>query len=108
MCTTNYSELICWGNNEQGQLGDDELDYSPQHRLLGIKLPIKDSQSVSAGSRHICAILKPVNYIVGRQQLWSIGMGSTISQQSPQIVDLGVGNIPAKVSTSIIILAQLL
>jgi alpha-tubulin suppressor-like RCC1 family protein len=96
---TSAGTLKCWGSNSTGQLGTgDTTNRSvPTDVLLppGMKLPI---ESVASGNGFTCAIDRKQNlWCWGRNDVGQLGIGSTVSQKTPQFVSTlsGVEEITA-------------
>jgi len=81
----NTGAVRCWGENEDGQLGDgsttDQLTPSDVSGLL-------DVVEVSAGDRHTCALVSDhVVYCWGANDLGQLGKGDLLGASTPQLVD---------------------
>ncbi|MDA8838039.1 hypothetical protein N9N26_02120, partial [Candidatus Poseidoniales archaeon] len=93
--------LKCWGRNYYGELGiggttGSSTKYTtPQTVNLGTG---RTAVSVSSGQYHTCAILDD-----GSLKCWGqgtsgqLGIGSTIAQNTPQLVNLGTGRTAVSV-----------
>jgi alpha-tubulin suppressor-like RCC1 family protein len=79
---TSQSQVVCWGDNAYGELGDGttEMRRTP---VSVTNLPA-DLRSVHAGWNHTCAISDSAGlYCWGRNSYGQLGDGSTISQHKP-------------------------
>ena len=82
------ASLKCWGRNNHGQLGDGtNVD---RNSPVSVVLPGEKFLAVSAGSDHTCAITKAwALKCWGLNANGQLGVGSTISSNSPSTVTLG-------------------
>ena len=83
--------LNCWGYNNYGQLGIGSTtdQNTPQYVDLGIG---RTAVSVTSGDHHVCAILDDGSLKCwGWNNMGQLGIGNTVSYNSPQSVDLGYG-----------------
>ena len=91
-------ELVCWGRNNFGQLGDgtNGISYSPKEvGLSGVPVQI------SSGAWHSCAILNDASLECwGRNTDGQLGDNSNIDRSSPVSVSLG-GKKALAVSTGV-------
>jgi len=93
------ASLKCWGYNTAGQLGIGSTDdhSTPQTVDLGTG---RTAVSVSLGEYHTCAILDNASLKCwGEGGQGQLGIGTSIQQTTPQIVDLGVGRTAVSVSS---------
>ena len=90
--------LLCWGSGSSGQLGDGGTTFHamPNEVDLGSG---RSAVSVSAGSRHTCAILDDGSLKCwGNNPSGQLGLGHTQSQLTPSQVNLGAGRTAVAVS----------
>ena len=82
------ASLKCWGRNNHGQLGDGtNLDRTSP---VSVVLPGEKFLAVSAGSNHTCAITKTwALKCWGSNANGQLGVGSTVSSNSPSTVTVG-------------------
>ena len=82
------ASLKCWGRNNHGQLGDGtNIDSSSP---VSVNLPGEKFLAVSAGSDHTCAITKTwALKCWGSNSNGQLGVGSTVSSNSPSTVTVG-------------------
>lgn len=74
---TTAGELVCWGDNTMGQIGNGKYSRSlPDARVLDptVILPVGVT-AVSAGSYHTCAIASGMLYCWGSNTSGEIGIG---------------------------------
>jgi hypothetical protein len=74
---TTGGELVCWGDNTMGQIGNGKYGRSlPDARVLQPTLIIpKGATAVSAGYFHTCAIVDGMLYCWGSNVAGQIGIG---------------------------------
>jgi len=107
-CVITKSGLAyCWGKNDQGQLGNNNLavtasDY-PVQVLLDNGLPLTTVSTISAGSYHVCATTKAgLAYCWGDNSLGQLGTHSYDDKDAAtQVLDATIGNQPLKNVTGI-------
>ncbi len=75
MCALDtLGEVFCWGDNSNGQLGNDQVGYSTQ--LRRVRLPRAATQ-ISSGASHVCAITDQADlYCWGNNAEGQLGIGS--------------------------------
>ena len=98
-CTIRDEILKCWGANSEGQLGIGSYvdQNTPQSVLLGTG---RTAVSVSGGASHVCAILDNGSLMCwGNNFYGQLGIGSTIDQNTPTTVSLGIGRTAVSVDT---------
>lgn len=82
---TSEGALYCWGNNKDGQLGDDTLNSTSQP--VGVATLSYDVVEVAAGSSHTCARLKSGElYCWGSNTFGQLGIGTPESHRFPALV----------------------
>lgn len=88
---TVHREVVCWGNNSSGELGNG----STQNSMVPIKVPTALSfRSVTAGLAHSCALTTDgAVYCWGSNAVGQLGTGNTASSTTPVPV---AGNIAFK------------
>lgn len=90
------TQILCWGNNNQGQLGNGTVEYlglTPVVTSLGGP-PLTGAISVSVGVEHSCAVLNN-----GEARCWgwnagSLGDGTTADRLVPVAVVVNRGGRP--------------
>lgn len=81
---TQTSELFCWGDNAQGQLGLDDLGGS---QALPMEVDGEAGwESFTVGFRHTCGIREGRVYCWGQNNKGQVGDGSTNSSGKPTLV----------------------
>ena len=91
------ASLKCWGDNTQGQLGDNTLlnSNTPVNVDLGSDIPV----TISAGAKHTCVVLATANLKCwGDNSDGQLGDGTTNSANTPSFVNLD-SNLVLGVST---------
>lgn len=85
-CATLAGGVVCWGLNNEGQLGDGtRTDRTTPVSVIGMDMAVT---SVSAGLRHTCALT-----VAGGVKCWGengsgqLGDGTTTSRTTPVYVD---------------------
>lgn len=103
---TSEGALYCWGNNKDGQLGDDTLNSTTQS--VGVATLSFDVVEVAAGGSHTCARLKSGElYCWGSNTFGQLGIGTPESHRFPALVsDLpsGVARVTAGFAHTCVIL----
>jgi alpha-tubulin suppressor-like RCC1 family protein len=75
--------VSCWGNNDDGQLGNGTTDSS----LIPIEIPeLGNVTSLVAGAFHTCAIRPEGVYCWGQNDHGQLGIGSMTGANSPRLV----------------------
>lgn len=84
---TEDSALQCWGNNSEGQIGDNTLLERPQLSLIDYGTQY---QSVHRGSNHTCGLTQSGEVKCwGKNDLGQLGVGfQIINSNTPLSVDL--------------------
>jgi alpha-tubulin suppressor-like RCC1 family protein len=88
-CMVDSSNVLCWGDNSSGQLGDDTPaanHYTPVYVVeqAGSTIPLSGVVSVAAGWYHSCALMS-----TGTMKCWGynyngqLGDGTTVSRRAP-------------------------
>jgi len=94
---------ICWGNNEDGQLGDDSMESSsvPVHVQLPAGVTVRE---VAAGDSHTCALLDGDDVMCwGNNTKGKLGDGTTTQRLVPtKVVQLHTAPGNSVNSTSLI------
>ncbi|MDG1525023.1 MAG: hypothetical protein P8Q90_03015, partial [Candidatus Thalassarchaeaceae archaeon] len=95
------NDLICWGNNDYGQLGQGNTnDVNDPSGLSAISLG-SSAQSVDAGVNSVCAVVSNAVKCWGRNTEGQLGLGDTnhrgdgINEMGTNLntISLGSGNI---------------
>jgi alpha-tubulin suppressor-like RCC1 family protein len=74
----------CWGENDQGQLGDGTFTYSATPVAVS---GVTDAISLSAGNRHTCVVLSGgAAKCWGRNAVGQLGNGFTLNSPTPATV----------------------
>ena len=69
-CARSNADLLCWGHNERGQLGDGTRD----NRSAGAPVrALADAKGLAAGARHTCALTRS-----GGVQCWGSNDGGAL------------------------------
>ena len=86
-CATRATgEVVCWGNDRDGQLGDGTIGGSDVLRPGTPVSGISDARRVSAGTNHTCAILATGAWCWGENGSNELGDGTYVSTASPVAV----------------------
>ena len=84
---TSDSLAYCWGNNDDGQLGDGTTTERTQPTL---DIGVPGLVSVEAGNRYSCAIADGgLAYCWGRNDAGQLGDGTLVNRLTPDTVDGG-------------------
>lgn len=97
MCVRDtLGHVYCWGDNNNGQLGDAKPDYAPRPRHVWLPRPVTQ---LSSGASHVCAITDNGQlYCWGSNFDGQLGVGSETSdddgsrdsvRREPTLVDEG-------------------
>lgn len=79
-------EVMCWGSNEQGQLGDGTLT---KHNTANLVPGLSNITAISAGGSHTCALLNDGSIQCWGQNIsWQLGDGTNTSRLTPTGVNL--------------------
>jgi alpha-tubulin suppressor-like RCC1 family protein len=85
-CALYEDGLYCWGNNDAGQLGQDDVTARPIPALVP---SAQTFNSVAAGSAHTCALTESGTvYCWGKNDRGQLGTGDRNDRLAPSIVDL--------------------
>ena len=85
------SSAVCWGLNEQGQLGDGTTTNSTTPVSVSMP-PGLGVAEISAGSKHTCAVATNGSvYCWGYHGDGALGIGEDVDSDVPSYVDLGTG-----------------
>ncbi len=87
-CAIKNGNLYCWGDNDQGQLGDGT---QTDRNEAGAAILTGNVTAVAAGSYHTCAIQNGALMCWGKNIYGQVGNNSTTNQLSPTQVDPYVG-----------------
>lgn len=81
-CAVNITgKLFCWGDNEFGQLGNND---APNHSNIPVEVP-GDWVTVSVVANHVCGIqTNGKGYCWGRNRNFENGDGTNVMRESPQ------------------------
>jgi len=88
-CALAGGAPYCWGNNDQGQLGNSTSTTSavPVAVIMSGVLTGKTITSISAGMYHACVVASGAVYCWGYNNSGQLGNGSTTSAIVPVAVD---------------------
>lgn len=79
-------DIMCWGSNEHGQLGDGTLS---KHNTANLVPGLSNAIAVSAGGNHTCALLNEGSVKCwGQNTSWQLGDGTNTSRLTPTDVNL--------------------
>lgn len=83
-CAVVNGGLLCWGDNEYGQLGNNSTDsgYAPA-AVQGLSTGV---QAATAGVYHTCAIVNGGVRCWGQNKIGQLGNGSTTDSHVPVAV----------------------
>lgn len=106
-CAIQSGKLFCWGNNENGQLGDN----STTNRLTPVAVATSAADAftntnvtaVSAGRRHTCAIENRSVFCWGRNvksETGQLGTGSAVNKTLPEAVSV-TADVPGFQNTNV-------
>ncbi|MCG7488314.1 hypothetical protein MHN79_02320 [Vibrio sp. Of14-4] len=87
-CALNENgRVLCWGNNQYGQIGIGSNLNSPLPQTVTLPLAAID---IEVGDHHACAILSDSSLSCwGNNQYGQLGIGDTINRSTPVGVSLG-------------------
>ena len=80
---TDAGEVLCWGSNSDGQLGNgsNNAGIRPPARVLGLN---GEAIAISAGEAHTCALLKSLQVKCwGWNEAGQLGDGTTANKTRP-------------------------
>ena len=85
------SSAVCWGLNEQGQLGDGTTNNSSTPVSVSMPTGLGVAE-ISAGWIHTCAVATNGSvYCWGYHEEGALGLGEDVDSDVPAYVDLGTG-----------------
>jgi alpha-tubulin suppressor-like RCC1 family protein len=85
-------QVICWGDNSRGQLGDSSLISRNNPEPVNIP-PGRFAISLSVGNSHSCAVLDDATlYCWGINSDGQLGNGGSSDSPSPDLIDLNHGS----------------
>ena len=85
------SSAVCWGLNEQGQLGDGTTTNSTTPVQVSMPAGLGVAE-ISAGLKHTCAVATNGSvYCWGHHVEGALGIGEDVDSDVPAYVDLGLG-----------------
>lgn len=91
-CAIVNGDVMCWGDNQYGQLGTGNLaDTSRPQALDFFDENFNAVTKVSAGGNHTCAIAYGDLYCWGQNNEGQLGIGNTTNQSTPQRVAAASG-----------------
>ncbi len=84
------NKAYCWGNNTNGQLGNDGSDSNLPVAVSAGAMPAGSVKSITLGGSHTCAIASDDKvYCWGDNQYGQLGNGNTTLQTTPVAVSDG-------------------
>jgi alpha-tubulin suppressor-like RCC1 family protein len=88
-CAVADARLVCWGSNEEGELGRGTraLSASP------VAVPLDDASDISTGRYHACARRGGALSCWGRNNDGQIGDGTTVAALAPALVSTGLATV---------------
>ena len=85
------NSAVCWGLNEEGQLGDGSTSNSTTPVNVSVPLGLTFGE-ISAGLSHTCAVATNGSvYCWGDHEDGALGLGEDVDSDVPAYVDLGTG-----------------
>lgn len=93
---TTQGNLICWGLNDVGQVGDTQSDTGTvPHYIENVKF-----LKVALGTRHTCGLKSGGNIVCwGDNELGQLGNSSTLSSSVPVVAQLPEGATAREIAT---------
>ncbi|MAK77837.1 MAG: hypothetical protein CL992_00945, partial [Euryarchaeota archaeon] len=89
----------CWGDNEQGQLGDGSRESTTEPTYVNISSS-RNVTSISAGGDHTCALLdNGTLFCWGDGGDGRLGYGGDVEMMNPMLVNFSIGRIADAVSS---------
>jgi alpha-tubulin suppressor-like RCC1 family protein len=80
------SKVYCWGNNEDGQLGDGTTDSRLTATRIGEVILDSTISSISAGGDHTCVVVNGGNfYCWGKNNHGQLGIGNIENKNIPTL-----------------------
>lgn len=88
-CARTATQLLCWGNNDTGQLGTGVAGtYS---NTAAVVTGITNPTQVGVGNRHTCAVSGGSVWCLGSNYFGQLGNGSTMNSATPVLASLTSG-----------------
>lgn len=88
-CFIRNSALFCWGNNQNGRVGNNSTTHAPSPVLVsGMATGVTKVATIGG---HTCAIRNGILYCWGLNSFGQLGTGDTTQRLTPQIVQPGGG-----------------
>ncbi len=92
--------IYCWGDNSDGQLGQDPLSLDPVSAPLQESSSLADWDNLATGYNHSCAIKQDQTlHCWGDNQYGQLGQGTTSDSFIPLPISAGGGNLWTDVAT---------
>lgn len=87
-------DLYCWGDNREGQAGDNSLGFISKPQKIGVNY-----KEVSTGAGHTCAITNDNQLKCwGLNSSGEVGDGTNINRSSPTLIDPGTKYVQVSAS----------
>jgi alpha-tubulin suppressor-like RCC1 family protein len=83
------SDVVCWGGNEQGQLGDGSTAARAEPAAIA---GLNGATAIVAGGKHACALVGLAAYCWGANESGQLGDGTRIRRPAPVPV-MGLGPV---------------
>lgn len=84
-CAMSATKMYCWGDNSNGQLGDNSTNNATAPREIALR---NGSTIARGGDLHTCAIKGTAVHCSGRNEFGEIGDASTTQRETPTAAGL--------------------
>ena len=88
-CTIAGDRLLCWGSNEEGELGRGTRAMS----AIPVPVPLDDIDAVSVGRYYACALRGGGLWCWGRNNEGTLGTGDMVTALAPVAVATGLPTV---------------